>query len=502
MAFRGMKLRAVLILGYVMIIVMTILLGIFSTIQLAKVNEASTVINDNWMPSIFYTSDTNTATGDFRIAELQHIMSTSEEDMKNYEKAMADTLEKIRKNLELYEPLICSQKEKHLYDTFISDWNAYLSEHQKLLALSRENKNEEAKELIRGDSQEKYDKFSATLLEIVNLNLEGGKLASDDGDKIYAFSRAMIVSGNVAAIFIVLAVIFIMNRKLRLIVAEINSAADSVVAGCQQVSAAAVQLANGAGEQSSAVEQISSSVEEMASSIRQNSDNSRETEKIALKSAEDAREGGKSVTDTVLAMKKITESIIVIEEIARQTDLLALNAAIEAARAGEYGRGFAVVASEVRKLAERSQKAAKEIGKLSVASVKIAENAGSMLSRLVPDIQKTSELVQEISIAGAEQNTGADQISKAVQQVDMVGQQNATAAEEMASTSEELSGQAELLRSTIDMLGVDSTSGRKHHPTAHLHPKPVTVREKSENRSKQISMPKSKDSEDKDFQEY
>ncbi len=174
----------------------------------------------------------------------------------------------------------------------------------------------------------------------------------------------------------------------------------------------------------------------MVSNIKQNADNAQQTEKIALKAAHDAKEGGSAVTETVSAMKEIANKISIIEEIARQTNLLALNAAIEAARAGEHGKGFAVVASEVRKLAERSQVAAGEINRLSATSVQIAEKAGEMLTRIVPDIQKTAELVSEINAASAEQNTGAEQINKAIQQLDQVIQQNASVAEEMASTTE------------------------------------------------------------------
>jgi methyl-accepting chemotaxis protein len=198
----------------------------------------------------------------------------------------------------------------------------------------------------------------------------------------------------------------------------------------------------------------------MTSSIKQNSDNSSQTEKIAIKSAADAREGGKAVNETVSAMKQIATKISIIEEIARQTNLLALNAAIEAARAGEHGKGFAVVASEVRKLAERSQSAAGEISQLSSSSVAIAEQAGEMLAKMVPDIQKTSELVQEISASSKEQDTGAEQISKAIQQLDSVIQQNASASEEMASTSEELSSQAEQLQDTISFFRIDSSMTR------------------------------------------
>ncbi|MHB1400754.1 MAG: methyl-accepting chemotaxis protein, partial [Trichloromonadaceae bacterium] len=214
----------------------------------------------------------------------------------------------------------------------------------------------------------------------------------------------------------------------------------------------------GATEQAASAEEASSSMEQMAANIRQNADNALQTEKIAVKSAADAQAGGQAVAQTVSAMKEIAGKISIIEEIARQTNLLALNAAIEAARAGEHGKGFAVVASEVRKLAERSQLAAAEISQLSGSSVEVAEKAGAMLVRMVPDIQRTAELVQEIAAASKEQDTGAEQVNKAIQQLDQVIQQNASASEEMASTAEELSGQAEQLQHTIAFFKVDHNS--------------------------------------------
>jgi methyl-accepting chemotaxis protein len=204
----------------------------------------------------------------------------------------------------------------------------------------------------------------------------------------------------------------------------------------------------------------------MASSIRQNTDNALQTEKISIKSSVDAKEGGKAVIETVAAMKEIATKISIIEEIARQTNLLALNAAIEAARAGEHGKGFAVVASEVRKLAERSQSAAGEISSLSSRSVSIAEQAGEMLTKMVPDIQKTAELVQEITASSKEQDTGAEQINKAIQQLDQVIQQNASASEEMASTSEELSSQAEQLQHSISYFDIGNSGKRSAAPAA------------------------------------
>ncbi|MDK9707251.1 MAG: MCP four helix bundle domain-containing protein [Desulforhopalus sp.] len=252
-----------------------------------------------------------------------------------------------------------------------------------------------------------------------------------------------------------------MVDKLKEVVMEVQSAADNVATGGQEMSATAQQMSQGATEQAASAEEISSSMEQMASNIRQNTDNAMQTEKIAVKSASDAREGGKAVTATVSAMKEIATKISIIEEIARQTNLLALNAAIEAARAGEHGKGFAVVASEVRKLAERSQSAAGEISQLSTSSVAIAEQAGEMLNKMLPDIQKTAELVQEISASSKEQDTGADQINKAIQQLDQVIQQNAGSAEEMASTTEELSSQAEQLKATIAFFSLDTSRQRQ-----------------------------------------
>jgi methyl-accepting chemotaxis protein len=251
-----------------------------------------------------------------------------------------------------------------------------------------------------------------------------------------------------------------MVDKLKIVVGEVMSASDNVASGSQELSSTAQQMSQGATEQAASAEEVSSSMEEMASSIRQNTDNAMQTEKISVKSSVDAKEGGKAVVETVAAMKEIATKISIIEEIARQTNLLALNAAIEAARAGEHGKGFAVVASEVRKLAERSQSAAGEISSLSSRSVAIAEQAGEMLTRMVPDIQRTAELVQEITASSKEQDSGAEQINKAIQQLDQVIQQNASASEEMASTSEELSSQAEQLQHSISFFNIGNDARR------------------------------------------
>ncbi len=251
-----------------------------------------------------------------------------------------------------------------------------------------------------------------------------------------------------------------MVANLRDVVSNVRSAAENVSAGSEEMTATAQTLSTGSSEQAASVEEVSASMEESSASIQQNTENARQTEKISTKAAEDANVAGQSVSRTVQAMKDIAQRISIIEEIARQTDLLALNAAIEAARAGEHGKGFAVVASEVRKLAERSQTAAGEISKLSSSSVEIAESAGQMLDKLVPDIRRTAELVKEITVASEEQNAGAGQINKAIQELDKVIQQNASASEEMASSSEELASQAEQLQSAIEFFKVTDDTRR------------------------------------------
>ena len=249
-----------------------------------------------------------------------------------------------------------------------------------------------------------------------------------------------------------------MLGKLRAIVADASVAAGNVSAGSQELSASAEQLSQGSTEQAASTEEASASMEEMAANVKQNAENASQTETIARQSAKDAKASGTAVGRAVDAMQTIAQKITIVQEIARQTDLLALNAAVEAARAGEHGRGFAVVASEVRKLAERSQAAAAEIGTLSSDTVKAAQQAGEMLGRLVPDIRRTALLVEEISAACREQDVGSAQINQAIQQLDKVTQQNASASQQVSATSEELATQAERLQATIAYFRIEEAA--------------------------------------------
>ncbi len=259
-------------------------------------------------------------------------------------------------------------------------------------------------------------------------------------------------------------------ERLRTVISDATAAAENVSAGSQELAASSEQLSQGATEQAASAEEASASMEEMAANIKQNADNAAQTEKIARQSSKAAEASGVAVDRAVGAMRTIAEKIGIVQEIARQTDLLALNAAVEAARAGEHGKGFAVVASEVRKLAERSQAAAAEIVAVSSDTVKAATEAGEMLTKLVPDIRRTAELVSEISAACREQDIGASQINQAIQELDKVTQQNAGSSEQISSTSEQLAAQAEELQASISFFRVEqrasSEAGRARRPAA------------------------------------
>jgi methyl-accepting chemotaxis protein len=257
-----------------------------------------------------------------------------------------------------------------------------------------------------------------------------------------------------------------MQARLSGIIGNARSIADSLAGASEQVSSTAQSLSQSASEQASSVEESSASVEQMSASVNQNSENAKITDGMAQQASREAAEGGKAVTETVEAMKRIAEKISIIDDIAYQTNLLALNAAIEAARAGTHGKGFAVVATEVRKLAERSQIAAQEIGGLATNSVGMAERAGKLLESMVPAIQKTSDLVQEISAASGEQASGVSQINAAMSQLSQATQQNASASEELAATAEELSSQAQQLQQDMAFFKLSGSAAPSVKPVS------------------------------------
>ncbi|VXB32925.1 Methyl-accepting chemotaxis protein [Pseudomonas sp. 8AS] len=271
-----------------------------------------------------------------------------------------------------------------------------------------------------------------------------------------------------------------MTEKLRSIMGDVRMTADSLASASEQVAASAQALSQNASEQAANVEETSASVEQISATVAQNSENAKVTDGMASQSSKDAVEGGTAVREMVMAMRQIADKIGIIDDIAYQTNLLALNAAIEAARAGDHGKGFAVVAAEVRKLAERSQVAAQEIGGVAGSSVTLAERAGQLLEQMVPSIRKTADLVQEISSASREQNTGLEQINLAVGQLAQTTQVNASASEELSSTSEEMSAQALQLQEMIQFFRLADEQASRHVARAPVQPgkkaKPLSPR--------------------------
>ena len=312
----------------------------------------------------------------------------------------------------------------------------------------------------------KIDPLTSKIKELADVQLKVAQDEFKQSNLVYEAARDNFYILIASGIFLGLAISFFIIRnitnivsKLKELIAFVQTASDNISSASTQMNSSSQQMSEGATEQAASAEEVSSSMEEIASIIQQNTDNALQTEKIATKVAADILEGNKAVNHTVQSMKEIADRISIIGDIARQTNLLALNAAVEAARAGDYGKGFAVVASEVRKLAERSQVAALEINNLSKTGVMVAEKSGKLLEEIVPEIQRTSKLVQEISLSSIEQNTGANEVNKAIQQLNQVIQQNAATSEEMAASSEELSSQAEQLKEVISFdIGSDIRS--------------------------------------------
>jgi methyl-accepting chemotaxis protein len=574
--------KAKLVGSFALLLILISTLGAVGIVRMASVNDQSTIIATNWMPSIDAVHRLNTATSDLRVAQYNHITSTEPAAMARAERDISQALAQFKQTQAVYEKLISSDEERALYETFTAKFDRYLTEWNSILQLSRANKNAEAAaQLVQ--TRELFDDFSGDLLKLVKINVDGGDQASATGDEIYAEARVVFLSiiaiallaGLGASVWIARTVSLGLTRiqaalaavalgkldqkveaaandeirdlietlngmtlnlrrtadladslalgdlsvdhkvlseddrlghalinmvanlrktadiadkiaggdltvehkslsdkdqlgnaliemieRLRTVVSDATAASENVSAGSQELAASSEQVSQGATEQAASAEEASASMEEMAANIKQNADNAAQTEKIARQSSKDAEASGVAVDKAVGAMRTIAEKIGIVQEIARQTDLLALNAAVEAARAGEHGKGFAVVASEVRKLAERSQAAASEIVAVSSDTVKAAADAGEMLTKLVPDIRRTAELVSEISAACREQDIGASQINEAIQQLDKVTQQNAGASEQISSTSEELAAQAEELQASIAYFRIDAHGAR------------------------------------------
>jgi len=353
--------------------------------------------------------------------------------------------------------------------------------------------------LVRYELYSSIDPFTEKISELTAIQLEISKQIKDNSDLIYADSKSnayfLIATGIFLGILISFFIIWGINKsiaklnsvlfevskgdltilidvdskdeigelssslkkmvdKLKNIVSVIIVGSENIVKASNESSNTSQQISQGANEQAASAEEVSSSIEEMVANIQQNTDNSRETERIALKTSQSIEGAGKANSDAINSMKEIAKKIGIISEIANQTNILSINAAVEAARAGQYGKGFAVVADEIRKLADRSRTAAAEIEEISKDGVLISEKSGAVMNEIIPEVIKTSRLVQEIAASSIEQNSGAEQINNAIQQLNQVIQQNAAASEELAASSEELSSQAYQLKEVINFFKV------------------------------------------------
>jgi methyl-accepting chemotaxis protein len=513
--FHNLKLAPKLFAAFFALLALTTFLGVFALVQLAEVRETAQDIATNWMPSTEVVSDIDTNFSAFRLSQHEHILGTTPEQLADAEGDQEQALQALRAAMARYEPRISSERERRVYDEFRTLWESYLRDNARLMNLSRQNKDEEATALTLGSMHETFNASNAKLNALVDIIREGAQAAAANADQSYVSARVWIIGVLLgSAVFGLLLCLLLarmiskplahavgvadriaegdltvrievtaedetgrllgamqrMVHKLAEVIGEVREGSNALASASSQVSSSSQSLSQGTSEQASSVEETTSSLEQMTASIGQNRDHGRQMEQMAVQGARDAEEGGKAVKETVEAMGSIAQKISIIEEIAYQTNLLALNAAIEAARAGEHGKGFAVVATEVRKLAERSQTAAREISGLATSSVKVATRSGELLGELVPSIRKTADLVQEVVAASAEQASGVSQMNKAMQHVDQVTQRNASAAEELASTSEELSAQAEALLHLVSFFRVGEGSERGWRLTSRSIP--------------------------------
>jgi len=514
--FMQLKLATKLLLSFLLIAILGTVIGIVGMNSTSQVND---MLNDMYVNRFVPATQSMQANQEliyYTREVLNYIIEPDKAEMDRMLPEIEHRARNLAEQLKLYQAASMLPEEVEALKVFTSNWDEYLAASKKIMAASYAGDNDLALKLNVA-SREPLQKADDALSALAAINLKTGKQAYDDSDVIVTqISRMMITMIVVGFLLSVLIAVLIarmiarqiggepsyaaevvqqvamgdltvnialrqgdsssllaamseMVAKLRSIMSDVRGTADSLASASEEVAASAQALSQNASEQAANVEETSASVEEIAATVAQNSDNARVTDSMASQSSKDAVEGGEAVRSMVNAMRQIAGKIGIIDDIAYQTNLLALNAAIEAARAGDHGKGFAVVAAEVRKLAERSQVAAQEIGSVAGESVTLAERAGQLLDQMVPSIRKTADLVQEISSASREQNTGLEQINLAVSQLAQTTQVNASASEELSSTSEEMSGQAVQLQEMIQFFQLEeahASRGRSASPAS------------------------------------
>ena len=508
--FGNMRIATRLALGFGIVLVLLVAQSLISMQRMAEMNDQTrSIVQDRYVKIKMASQLVQLSLDNGRLVR-NVLLSTSETEAARYKEQIVANR---AKNTELYDQLdklVNTEKGKALLKEAVAKRGALSAKYEPLFQLARTDQAK-AVEFMKNEFAPANNAMMEVLAEFNRFQSDSMDRAAANAEATYQDVRKMVTMLSAGAVVLAVIIGFLITRnllktlggepsyaaevllevskgnlalevetrkgdtgsmmyavkqmveRLAQIVGEVNSAADSLSSASEEVNATAQSLSQSSSEQAAGVEETSASIEQMTASISQNTENARVTDGMATKSAHEAQEGGEAVKATVQAMNQIAQKIGIIDDIAYQTNLLALNAAIEAARAGEHGKGFAVVAAEVRKLAERSQIAAQEISEVATSSVELAARAGHLLDEIVPNIRKTSDLVQEIAAASEEQSSGVGQINSAVSQLSMATQQNASSSEELAATAEELATQAEQLQQTMSFFRLQ-VGGQRRAP--------------------------------------